>query len=36
MKELMKKLVEAGKLDALNSLEELTAAAKELVWTTEL
>lgn len=30
MKELMKKLMEAGRQDALNSLEELTAAAKEL------
>ncbi|MCR5402907.1 MAG: hypothetical protein K6E91_03700 [Butyrivibrio sp.] len=30
MKEILKKLLDAGKKDALNSLEEMTEAAKEL------
>ena len=30
MKEILRKLIEGGKKDALNSLEEMTAAAKEL------
>lgn len=30
MKEILKKLIDSGKQDALNSLEEVTEAAKEL------
>ena len=35
MKELMKALLDAGKKDAFDSLEALTAAAKELGYTDE-
>lgn len=35
MKELMKKLMEAGKKDAFGSLDELIEAAKELGYTEE-
>ncbi|MDO4332258.1 MAG: hypothetical protein Q4C58_06165 [Eubacteriales bacterium] len=35
MRELMKKLMEAGKADALNSLDEFMEAAKELGYTQE-
>ena len=35
MKELLKKLMEAGKQDALDSLEALTQAAKEIGYTQE-
>lgn len=35
MKELMKKLMEAGRKDAFNSLDELIAAATELGYTEE-
>lgn len=35
MKEILKKLIEGGKKDALNSLEEMTAAAKELGYSEE-
>lgn len=35
MKELMKKLMDAGKKDAFNSLDELVAAATEIGYTKE-
>lgn len=35
MKELLKKLMEAGKKDAFNSLDELVSAAKEIGYTEE-
>ncbi len=35
MKELFKKLIEAGRKDALESLEKLTEAAKEIGYTQE-
>ncbi|MCR4787436.1 MAG: hypothetical protein K5888_02515 [Lachnospiraceae bacterium] len=35
MKELIKKLIDAGKQDALNSLDELKKAAKELGFSEE-
>ncbi len=33
MKEIFKKLIDAGKRDALDSLEDMTVAAKELGYT---